>query len=53
MVKRQVVYDGTPERMADLSLQYVELGACIVGSCCGSSPDHIAAIAQALAAERR
>lgn len=53
MVKRQVVYDGTPERMAELSLQYVELGARIVGSCCGSSPDHIAAIAQALAAERR
>jgi 5-methyltetrahydrofolate--homocysteine methyltransferase len=53
MVKRQVVYDGTPERMAELSVQYVALGARIVGSCCGSSPDHIAAIARALAAERK
>ena len=53
MVKRQVVYDGTPEQMAALSHQFVELGAQIVGACCGSSPAHIAAIVQALAPERR
>ncbi|MBC8446516.1 MAG: homocysteine S-methyltransferase family protein [Chloroflexi bacterium] len=47
MVKRQVVYDATPERMADLARRYVELGARIVGACCGSSPAHIAAIAAA------
>ncbi len=48
MVKRQVVYDATPERMADLTVRYVELGARIVGSCCGSSPAHIAAIREAV-----
>ena len=48
MVKRRAVYDATPERMADLARQYVEHGASIVGACCGSSPEHIAAIAQAL-----
>ena len=48
MVKRQVVYDATPERMAELACRYVELGARIVGTCCGSSPAHIAAIAAAL-----
>ncbi len=48
MVKRQVVYDAGPERMAELATRYVELGACIVGACCGSSPDHIAAIAAAI-----
>jgi methionine synthase I (cobalamin-dependent) len=48
MVKREVVYDATPERMAGLARQYVELGACIVGACCGSSPAHIAAIAAAV-----
>ena len=48
MVKRQVVYDATPERMAELALRYVELGASIVGTCCGSSPAHIAAIAAAV-----
>ena len=45
MVKREAVYDATPERMAELSRQFVELGARIVGACCGSSPAHIAAIA--------
>jgi 5-methyltetrahydrofolate--homocysteine methyltransferase len=48
LVKRQVVYDATPERMAELARRYVELGARIVGACCGSSPAHIAAIAAAL-----
>jgi len=48
MINRQVVYDATPERMAELALRYVELGACIVGACCGSSPEHIAAISEAV-----
>ena len=48
LVNRQVVYDATPERMAELACRYVELGARIVGTCCGSSPAHIAAIAAAI-----
>ncbi len=48
MVERQVVYDAGPERMAELARQYAALGASIVGTCCGSSPEHIAAIATAL-----
>jgi methionine synthase I (cobalamin-dependent) len=48
MVKRQAVYDAGPERMAQLALRYVELGASIVGACCGSSPEHIAAMARAI-----
>jgi methionine synthase I (cobalamin-dependent) len=52
MVKRQVVYDADPARMADLARRYVELGARIVGACCGSSPEHIAAIAAAVQGER-
>ena len=51
MIKRQVIYDGTPERMAELALRYVELGARIVGACCGSSPEHIAAIREAVMSE--
>jgi methionine synthase I (cobalamin-dependent) len=48
MVKRRAVYDATPERMAALARQYVERGASIVGACCGSSPEHIAAMAKAI-----
>jgi methionine synthase I (cobalamin-dependent) len=48
LIKRQVVYDATPEKMAELASHYVELGARIVGACCGSSPAHIAAMAAAI-----
>lgn len=48
MVKRQAVYDASPERMADLARRYVDLGARIVGACCGSSPAHIAAMRAAV-----
>jgi 5-methyltetrahydrofolate--homocysteine methyltransferase len=48
MVKRQAVYDAGPERMAGLARQYAELGALIIGACCGSSPEHIAAMAKAI-----
>lgn len=52
MVKRQVVYDAGPERMAKLAERFVELGASMVGACCGSSPEHISAIANAVQRER-
>ena len=51
-VKRQFVYDAGPERMAELARQFVQLGAQVVGSCCGSSPEHIAAMASAVQRER-
>lgn len=42
------VYSETPERMAAFALRYLELGARIVGGCCGSTPAHVAAIARAV-----
>ncbi len=48
MVEDEVVYDATPGDMADYARQFVALGARIVGGCCGSTPEHIAAIAQAV-----
>jgi 5-methyltetrahydrofolate--homocysteine methyltransferase len=41
-------YDVTPEQMADFAQKYVAAGARIVGGCCGSTPEHIAAIAKAV-----
>jgi 5-methyltetrahydrofolate--homocysteine methyltransferase len=43
-----VVYDADPEMLADHVRDYVDRGARIVGGCCGSTPEHIAAIARAL-----
>jgi 5-methyltetrahydrofolate--homocysteine methyltransferase len=44
----QAVYDMTPQDMAAYARKYVELGAKVVGGCCGSTPEHVAAIAQAV-----
>jgi 5-methyltetrahydrofolate--homocysteine methyltransferase len=46
-----IVYDATPEDMATYARKVQSLGARIIGACCGSTPDHIRAIAGALRAE--
>ncbi|MEZ5868723.1 MAG: homocysteine S-methyltransferase family protein [Defluviimonas denitrificans] len=40
----------TPERYADFALQWVGMGATIVGGCCETTPAHIAGIARRLTA---
>lgn len=44
----QGVYDMTPEDMFTYAKKYVAIGARVVGGCCGSTPDHVAAIAKAI-----
>lgn len=44
----QLVYDVTPEVMGEYACQFAELGVKIFGGCCGSTPEHIRAIAEAL-----
>ncbi len=41
-------YDGTPEVMAAYALHVRDLGARMIGACCGSTPAHIRAMAEAL-----
>ncbi len=50
MEGREEVYDATPEDMAEYARKFVALGARVVGGCCGSTPAHIQAIAQAMVA---
>jgi methionine synthase I (cobalamin-dependent) len=50
MVGREAVYDATPEDMAEYARKFVALGARVVGGCCGSTPEHIKAIARAMVA---
>ena len=45
------VYDATPDDMAQYAQRVIGYGARIVGACCGSTPDHIRAIAKTLRAE--
>lgn len=51
-VNGAIEYDGTPAVMADFALRLRDLGINIIGACCGSTPDHIAAMAAALAAAK-
>jgi 5-methyltetrahydrofolate--homocysteine methyltransferase len=43
LVNMKVVYDETPEQMVRGLKPLLEAGANIVGSCCGSTPEHIRA----------
>lgn len=44
LVGADFVYNGTPDGMAELAADLQGLGVDIVGSCCGSTPAHTAAI---------
>jgi len=44
----QAVYKVTPQEMGEFAKKLVALGARIVGGCCGSTPEHVAAIAKAV-----
>ncbi len=48
MVGDQVIYEATPEIIAEHVGRYVEQGVRIVGGCCGSTPAHVAAIVAAV-----
>lgn len=49
----KTVFKFPPEKMADYLGRYAsELGVGIVGGCCGTTPDHIAAIADAVANQK-
>ena len=46
----ELVYDVTPQIMADYACRFAALGVKIFGGCCGSTPEHIRAVATALRA---
>jgi 5-methyltetrahydrofolate--homocysteine methyltransferase len=45
----ELVYDGTPELMGAYAAKARQLGAALIGGCCGNTPVHIARMAAALA----
>jgi 5-methyltetrahydrofolate--homocysteine methyltransferase len=48
LVDMQAVYRASPETMAGTALEMRDAGARIIGACCGSSPAHLRAMADAL-----
>ena len=49
----EIFYSGTPELMSDYVRLAVDAGAKIVGGCCGTSFEHLAAMRKALDAHRK
>lgn len=45
----QLIYDGTPEVMAAFAKRARAQGARLIGACCGSTAEHVQAMAEALA----
>jgi methionine synthase I (cobalamin-dependent) len=48
-----LVYNESPESMAARVGELLEIGVCLVGGCCGTTPDHVRAIRGAVDAWRR
>jgi len=48
MIDNQAVYDATPAYMAEIAGELCQAGAQVIGGCCGTTPEHIAAMAAAL-----
>lgn len=46
LVDGETVYAMTPEQFAEYGRQLVEAGAGIIGGCCGTTKEHITALAQ-------
>lgn len=47
-VDGHIHYDGTPELMADYAVMARDSGARIIGGCCGTTPEHLASMREAL-----
>ena len=47
-VDGKIVYNGTPDFMAEYAHMALNAGAKIIGGCCGTSPVHVAAMRAAL-----
>jgi 5-methyltetrahydrofolate--homocysteine methyltransferase len=48
LVGMAVEYETTPATMAGFAQRFREAGANVVGACCGSTPPHLRAMAEAL-----
>lgn len=47
-VDGKVVYSASPEYFASSAIRFADAGVRLIGGCCGTTPEHIAAIAGAL-----
>lgn len=48
-VDGEYVYGATPEYFGESAVAFADLGARLIGGCCGTTPEHVAATVRALA----
>lgn len=48
LIEGETVYNETPERMAELVPEILDAGVNIIGGCCGTTPEHISAMARVI-----
>jgi homocysteine S-methyltransferase len=53
VVNGRAVYPATPDYFRDLGREFVRAGAAILGGCCGTGPEHVAALSRAVAGGSR
>lgn len=49
VVNGEIEYSGSPEVMATYASEVRDIGARLIGACCGSTPEHVRAMAKAVA----
>ncbi|BBI34535.1 bifunctional homocysteine S-methyltransferase/methylenetetrahydrofolate reductase [Cohnella abietis] len=47
-VDGKVIYSASPEYFASSAIKFADAGARLIGGCCGTTPEHISAMAKAL-----
>jgi len=52
LVDGETVFKATPEHLAKYAVLFKEAGVNLIGACCGSTPNHIAAMGRALASRQ-
>lgn len=52
-VGERIFYPATPEYFGEYARQFLAVGASVIGGCCGTGPEHIRAMAAALAEPRQ
>jgi methionine synthase / methylenetetrahydrofolate reductase(NADPH) len=48
MIGGRVMYAATPDYFGEYALAFQDVGACVIGGCCGTTPGHIQAMREAL-----
>ncbi len=52
-VSGRTVYPATPDYFREIARDFVKTGAAILGGCCGTGPEHVAAMAREVVGKKR